>query len=138
MRMASTRAAVITVIITQPGTSPRSGSSPRTRAAKAASAACSIMNPRVMASSSPVASAGSLRQRDDADQPREQGEENGHRKHQEDDRDQHRDLLPPTGFEQPPLAGLADVGGLRAQHLRQGRTALEGDEQTVDEAGQRV
>ena len=30
-RMASTRAAVITVIITQPGTSPRSGSSPRTR-----------------------------------------------------------------------------------------------------------
>jgi hypothetical protein len=38
-RMASTRAAVITVIITQPGTSPRSGSSPSTRAANAASAA---------------------------------------------------------------------------------------------------
>ena len=31
-RMASTSAAVITVIITQPGTSPRSGSSPRARA----------------------------------------------------------------------------------------------------------
>src|SRR3954447_5399319 len=98
MRMASTRAAVITVIITQPGTSPRSGSSPRTRSDSATSAA---HNPRVMATSSPVASAGSLRQRDDADQPREQGEKNGDRQDQEDDRDHHRDLLPPARLEQP-------------------------------------
>src|SRR3954453_19009453 len=34
----------------------------------------------------PVVSAGSSRQRDDADQPREQSEENGDWEHQEDDR----------------------------------------------------
>src|SRR4051794_12877821 len=118
MRMASTRAAVITVIITQPGTSPRSGSSPRTRSVSATSAAHS---PRVMWKVLPVLSAGSLAQRDDADESREEREEHRHRQDQEDARDHHRDLLAAARLEQPPLAGLAHVGRLRAQDLGQRR-----------------
>src|SRR5947209_12572820 len=100
--MASTRAAVITVIITQPGTSPRSGSSPRTRSVSAARAAVKYAYARmfVVLSSSPRL----LGQRDDADQPREQGEENGDRQHQEHDRDHHLDLLAAACLEQPALA----------------------------------
>ena len=58
-------------------------------------------------------SAGSSRQRDDADQPREQGEQNGDREHQEDDRNRKRQALTVHLRALRRRTGWADAGWLR-------------------------
>jgi hypothetical protein len=48
----------------------------------------------------------------------------------------HGDLLTSADLEQVALAGLADVGGLRAEYVRERGASFDGDGHTVDEAGE--
>src|SRR3954453_14736115 len=127
-RMASTSAAVMTLIIPHPGTSPRSASPSSSRSRSRATIDDSSVSAYAYARirRPPVCSSpASLRQRDDADQPREQGEHDGDRQHEKHDRHHHGDLLAATGLQQPALTGLPDVGGLGAEHLGERRAALD-------------
>ena len=55
--------------------------------------------------------------------------------HQEDDGHHHQDLLAGGDLDQLAAPGLADVGGLRVQHVGQRRAALDGDRDALGEAG---
>src|SRR4051794_38836113 len=64
---------------------------------------------------------------------REQREENGDGKYEEDDGDHHRDLLAPTGFEQCTLAGLPRINGLRTEDVGERGAAFDRDDHAVNE-----
>src|SRR6187200_813849 len=116
-----TRATVMAVIRTQPGTSPRS---PPSRASL-----------RKMGQSSHgmgklLRSAGELGEREQA---WIEGEEDDHRQLEEHHRDQHVDLPAATGLDEVALVLFPDVGGLGPEDVAERSPALDGHHQPVDE-----
>src|SRR6266496_5339248 len=103
-KMTTTRPAVMTVTMTQPGTSPRSGSRPRTRAYALPTQTASMSKGTIEPSLSLFG------KRNERQQTWIQREEHGDRKEHEHDRHHHRDLLAAAGLKQCPPADLAAVG----------------------------
>src|SRR4051794_12759708 len=66
---------------------------------------------------------------------RPQGEDDGDREHQKDNRHHHQNFLAGAGLDQRSSAGLSDVGGLRMQDAGQRRTALDRNGHALREAG---
>ena len=62
------------------------------------------------------------------------GEENGERKDQEHEREEHQDLLASGLFDEDTLGILARVAGLRVQDGRERGTVLESGDHLVDGA----
>src|SRR5690606_30267167 len=132
-----TKAAVIRVMSTHPGTSPVSSRSrdasrrpaPRRRR-------CALIRWFDMWISFVAVVVRSHLELEDAE-AREQGEEDGHGQHPEDDGDHHGDLLLPPGLHDLAPTLLADVLGLSPENVRQGRATLDGHDDPVDEAGER-
>src|SRR5215218_10577270 len=90
---------VITVIITQPGMSPRWSRHRRTAYRLLSNAAILICPPCLVSR----LRRRSRRQHVQSHDAREEREEQGHRHDQEDHRDHYRDLLARTGLDQRPL-----------------------------------
>ena len=66
----------------------------------------------------------------ESDDSGEEREQQGDRHDQEDDRHHHRDLLARAGLDQRALRRLADVGGLRVEHVDQRCAALDRDRES--------
>src|SRR5690606_12608383 len=119
----TTSPAVIKVTSTQPGTSPRSSSC---RAAIASRRARGIHLLFIGVTATPsIDSCDSADAEPEHEHAREDREDHREREDEEHQRQEHHDLLAPGLLDQRALRVLARVAGLRLQHLRERRAALE-------------
>src|SRR5690606_38973003 len=126
-QISRTSPAVMRVTRTQPGTSPRSGSSSgKNRAAKRCAPWCNKVV--IMRSSrAPAGWPGSSQPHLQQGESGEDGEHDGHREDEEHHRDHHGHLLAPARLHERAAPRLAHVLSLGAQHLGERRTAFHRD-----------